>query len=358
MKELGGHSISEDQPQVKLHVNKNHPGGLWTIETQIGEAEPRIIPVFDCRQDSHKEDIARLLASYKRCVAFGVGLYGISVLVEDPRVGRNPDTWKAYYEAKEGRPLSSRIPIFAPPRFQHLYMDREVIDDDFRKFLETRETREQLFKSGVSFHLMVRVPKDAAYIHPVFIRDEGDWDASVFWWHDPDWEDISNLTYNLNPHATAGISSFNKSKEPPAFNFEGVIDFILQYKRAPFDFVVRDSECEGVGVMSSHTQIRPALKGEKKEWVIVRKGSMSADGLMKAISSPFPYRVLDEDKIADRGHPKDAILDELVSEVRDKTATNYEKRHQSKPFVNRALSFFDIREKRYSVLAKADVELK
>ena len=60
------------------------------------------------------------------------------------------------------------------------------------------------------------------------------------------------------------ISSFNKSKEPPAFDFEGVIDFILQYKRAPFDFVVRDSECEGVGVMSSHSQIRPALKEKKR----------------------------------------------------------------------------------------------
>ena len=150
MKEFDGHSTSENQSQVKLHVNKNHPGGLWTMEAQIGEAEPRIIPVFDCRQDSHKEDIARLLASYKRCVAFGVGLYGISVLVED-RVGRNPDTWKAYYEAKKDVRFLPEIPIFAPPRFQHLYMDREVIDDDFRKFLETREPENNSLRTAYLF---------------------------------------------------------------------------------------------------------------------------------------------------------------------------------------------------------------
>ena len=58
---------------------------------------------------------------------------------------------------------------------------------------------------------------------------------------------------------------------------------------------------------------------------------MSADGLMKAISSPFHIEFLTKIKSPTEGI-KDAILDELVNEVRDKTVASYEERHRPKPF--------------------------
>ena len=344
----------KEQPSRKdtesaVEINKNHPYGIWTIDINL-DGDRRQIPVFDCRDDSHKETIAQLLANYKVAAAFGVGLYGFSALVEDPRVGRNPGSWKVFYQAKIGRRLDKKIPIQATPKNFYRYMDKSIIHPAFRKYFDSRESRENLYKAGIAFHIMSPVPEDAHYIHPVFIQEHkvfltdenGNLTnivripcVSLFWWHDPDWEEISDRAEALNPHATAGISSANVSGKLPAFDFDGMVMFIENNHVAPFNFAVRDSENEHFQVRSSHPQFRPAFVGEKPEWVVLREGSISTEGFLKAIKSPFPARKLETTRMADRDYPDNFILDEKAFMVKETTLKSYEERHPPKRMVEK-----------------------
>lgn len=333
-----------ENQQYSVRVNKNHPYGIWTIDIDL-EEDKRQIPVFDCRNDSHKETIAQLLTNYKVAAAFGVGLYGFSALVEDPRVGCNPDSWKVFYQAKIGRSLDKKIPIQATPKNFYRYMDKSIIHSEFQKYFESRESREALHRAGVAFHLMSPIPQDTHYIHPVFIQEHEVFltnkhgvitnvikipCVSLFWWHDPDWEEISDRVEVLNPHATPGISSANASGKLPAFDFDGMVMFIEDNYTAPFHFAVRDSENERFRVRSSHPQFRPAFVGEKPEWIVLREGSISTDGFLKAINSPFPARKLETTSVADRDYPDETVLDEKVFAVRESTIKSYENRHRPK----------------------------
>src|SRR3989344_4800718 len=330
-----------------VEINKNHPYGIWTIDINL-EGDKRQIPVFDCRDDSHKETIAQLLANYKVAAAFGVGLYGFSALVEDPRVSRNPNSWKVFYQAKIGRSLDKKIPIQATPKNFYRYMDKSVIHHDFRRYFESRESRENLYKAGVAFHIMSPIPQDAHYIHPVFIQEHKVFLAnengnltnivripcvSLFWWHDPDWEEISDRVETLNPNATPGISSANASGKLPAFDFDGMVRFVEDNNAAPFHFAVRDSENEvdkrtkSEQVRSSFPQFRPAFVSEKPEWIVLREGAISTEGFLNAINSPFSARKIETTTMADRDHPNEIVLDEKVFAVRETTNTSYEERH-------------------------------
>src|SRR3989344_1438861 len=341
--------LSRKDTESAVTINKNHPYGIWTIDLNL-DGDRRQIPVFDCRDDSHKETVAQLLANYKVAAAFGVGLYGFSALVEDPRVGRNPDSWKVFYQAKIGRSLDKKIPIRTTPKNFYRYMDRSIIHPEFRKYFDSRESQEELYRKGVAFHLMSPIPKDAYYIHPVFIQEHdvflsnsnGDITnvvrmpcVSLFHWYDPDWEEISDRVEALNPHATPGISSANASGKLPAFDFDGIVYFIEDNHAAPFHFVVRDSENEAgkrpknEQVRSSLPQFRPAFVGEKPEWVVLREGAISTEGFLNAINSPFPARKLETTSIADRDHPNETVLDEKVFAVRESTVESFKERHPS-----------------------------
>ncbi|OGD95220.1 hypothetical protein A3A48_02880 [Candidatus Curtissbacteria bacterium RIFCSPLOWO2_01_FULL_37_9] len=332
-----------------VEINKNHPYGIWTIDINL-EGDRRQIPVFDCRDDSHKETIAQLLANYKVAAAFGVGLYGFSALVEDPRVGRNPESWKVFYQAKIGRSLDKRIPIQATPKNLYRYMDKSIVHPEFQRYFDSRESREDLYKAGVAFHIMSPIPQDAYYIHPVFIQEHkvfltdknGNLTntikvpcVSLCWWHDPDWEEISDRVEVLNPHATAGISSANASGKLPAFDFDGIVYFIEENHAAPFHFVVKDSENEvkkrtkREQVRSSFPQFRPAFVGEKPEWVVLREGAISMEGFLKAINSPFSARTIETTTMADRDHANETVLDEKVFAVRESTIESFKERHPS-----------------------------
>lgn len=341
---------NKEDIESAVRVNKNHPHGIWTIDISL-DGDRRQIPVLDCRDDRHKETVAQLLANYKVAAAFGVGLYGFSALVEDPRVGRNPDSWKVFYQAKIGRSLDKRIPIQATPKNFYRYMDKSIIHPEFRRYFDSRESREDLYKAGVAFHLMSPIPQDAHYIHPVFIQEHkvfltdenGEITnivkmpcVSLFWWYDPDWEEISDRVEVLNPHATSGISSANASGKLPAFDLDGIVSFVEDNNAAPFHFVVRDSENEGEKkrkkeqVRSSFPQFRPAFVGERPEWVVLREGSISTEGFLNAINSPFPARKLDTTQIADRDWPESQILDEKVFAVKEATVKSYTQRHPLK----------------------------
>jgi len=339
--------LSRKDTESAVTINKNHPYGIWTIDLNL-DGDRRQIPVFDCRDDSHKETIAQLLANYKVAAAFGVGLYGFSALVEDPRVGHNPDSWKVFYQAKIGRSLDKKIPIQATPKNFYRYMDKSVIHHDFRRYFESRESRENLYKAGVAFHIMSPIPQDAHYIHPVFIQEHKVFLAnengnltnivripcvSLFWWHDPDWEEISDRVETLNPNATPGISSANASGKLPAFDFDGMVRFVEDNNAAPFHFAVRDSENEvekrtkSEQVRSSFPQFRPAFVSEKPEWIVLREGAISTEGFLNAINSPFSARKIETTTMADRDHPNEIVLDEKVFAVRETTNKSYEERH-------------------------------
>jgi len=326
----------KDIGEQKLVVNKNHPFGLWSIDLKL-ENDRRQLPVFDCREESHKEPVAQLLASYNIAAAFGVGLYGFSALVEDPRVGKHPDSWKAFYQAKIGRSLDKKIPIQTTPKNMFRYMNKNIIHPEFRRYFESRESAEELYEKGVALHIMSPIPNDAHYIHPVFIMNHKVFledgtvvempVVSLFNWYDPDWYEISDRIGVYNPHATPGISSANASGQAPAYDFYGITKFITDNEAAPFDLAIRDSENEGKGVRSSHPQFRPAFVGEKPEWVVIREGAMSTEGFLHAINSPFRARKLDTTTLADRDHSDEEVLDESVLKVKNDTDKSYTERH-------------------------------
>lgn len=335
--------------QQKVDVDlKRCENGILELDVKIGK-QRRIIPVFSCREDSHKEEIARRFARYETAVAFGVGLYGVSCLVEDPRKGQNTESWKSFYEAKQGREVTSRIPIYIPPKYLYRVMDMGIVHQDFRRYFDSRESREGLFRQAVACHFILPIPDDADYIHPVFITTPEDWEksnkpedqwlqystVSDFWWHDPDWEDISNIIELFNPDALPGISSFNPHLKLPAFNLNGVINFIQTEGICPFDFAVQDPIGEPVGVNSSHLQIKPAFVGEPAEWVVYREGARSVEGFLRAIDSSFPARIVEGATLADRGYPADVNLDPLIEEVRDRTEQDYRARHPKRNLLQR-----------------------
>ncbi|MDP3982984.1 MAG: hypothetical protein Q8Q65_02825 [bacterium] len=315
--------------------------GPWIMDVNIDGFRKKI-PVYHCREDSQKERIARHFARGDLCVAFGVGNYGTAVLLDDPRRMVNPNAWKGFFNLKPTRELHDKVPIFIPPKDFHKVVDFDAMHPEFAKFLRDREQREKLWRDGVVFHLVAPVPDNAHYIHPILITTTDDLikankppeqmvpknTASVFWWHDPDWEDIVDMVTRYNPFGKAGISSFNDHREQPAYTFEEVVEFVLKKKRSPFDFVVRDEVGESVGVKSSHPQFRIPLRGEPPEWIVIRHGSISIDGWLKATNSPFGARVLSTATVAARATSPDINLDELVFTVRDRTLANYQVRHK------------------------------
>lgn len=312
----------------------------WLLNVGIGDKHKQV-RVYHCREDSQKEAIARGLAEGKPCVAFGVGLYGLSVVVDDPRRKKNPNTADAFFAAKSGRDPHAKIPIFMPPKDMYLVADRDVMHPEFAKYLGDREKREKLWESGVAFHLVLPVPKNAHYVNEVLITTPDDLKyarkpeeqmvnvntVSAFWWHDPDWEEIADMVKKYNPFGIAGISSFNEHGQQPAYTFDEVIKFIYETGKCPFDMVVRDEIGEPIGVKSSHPQYRVPLKGEKAEWIVVRHGAIDIDKWLKAVDSPFPARKLSTATVAVRASTPDTDLSDLVFEVRDKTIEDYNRRH-------------------------------
>lgn len=324
--------------EIKYPKDSKKP---WLMDVKIGNQNKQV-EVFHCREDSQKEMIARRLAEGTPCVAFGVGLYGLSVVVDDPRRKKNPYAMDAFFVAKLGRNPHAKIPIFISPKDMYLVIDWDAMHPEFAKYLQVREQREKLWREGVAFHLVVPVPKDAHYIHDVLITTPEDLKyakkpeeqmvdrntVSAFWWHDPDWEEIADKVKRYNPFGIAGISSFNEHGQQPAYTFKEVIKFIYETGKCPFSMVVRDEIGEAIGVKSSHPQYRVPFKGEPAEWVVVRHGAISIDRWLAATDSPFPARKLISATVAARASSREEDLSDLVFEVRDKTIEDYKRRHQ------------------------------
>ncbi|MBI2019091.1 hypothetical protein HYS95_00290 [Candidatus Daviesbacteria bacterium] len=329
--------------QIKIIVDVRRysdPRKPWVMDVTIGDTSKQV-PVYHCREDSHQEEIAKEFANGKACVAFGVGLYGVAGMVADPRTKRNSEGAEIFFRAKTNRDPHAKVPIFITPRDMHQVIDFDAMHPKFAKLFSNREWRENLWRNGVSFHIVFPVPKDAHYIHPVLITTPEDLKhankpeeqmvsvntVSAFWWHDPDWQRIAYRAASYNPFGFAGISSFNEHKQAPAWIFNDLSTFIHQTGKCPFDMVVRDEIGEPVSVRSSHPQYRVPLKGEQAEWIVIRHGSISIDRWLKAVGSPFPARRLATATVAARATSSEKDLSELVFTVRDKTIEDYCRRH-------------------------------
>lgn len=324
---------------VKYPSNRSMP---WLMDVKIGDQRKRV-PVYHCREDLHKEAIAKHFADSEVCVAFGVGNYGVAILLDDPRRTKHPDAWKGFSRIKPDREPFDKVPIFISPKDFHQVVDFDAMHPEFARLLRDRDWREKLWRDGVSFHIVVPVPADAHYIHPILITTPQDLKkagkpaeqlvnvntASIFRWHDPDWLEIADIITRYNPFGTAGISSFNEHGEQSVYIFDEAVEWVIKKKRCPFDFVVRDEVGESVGVRSSHPQIRVPLRGESPEWIGLRHGAISFEGWLRAINSPFGIRVLPTAKVASRATTPDTNLDDLVFEVKRRTLESYRRRHPS-----------------------------
>ena len=303
-----------------------HLNGDCRLEIILNETS-KVLPVYNIRNDSNKESIAKALVSGKPVAAFGVGNYGLAVGIDNPRRERFPDSWKEFWKFKPVRPHDAHIPILLPPKYWNSIVDFDKIHQGF-KGLFTREKLKKLYYDAVIFHIVAPTYDFAPHINiPALITDEnGTKSVSAFWWDDPDMEEIADLAIRLDPFMLIGISSFNDHGENPAFNYEEVIGYVLKKKKIPFDFIVRDPIGESVEVKSSHPQFKVPEKGEKPVWKVVRRGSRSVNKFLNATGLQFEAEGENSAPYAPRAHSAETNLDNLVDLVHDLTLKDFSRR--------------------------------
>lgn len=343
-----GTEVTRSRP-VEIDIDKNPKGlpeGTWMMKIDLGEEERRV-PVYNCREDSHHELIATHMANHEAAVIFGVGLYGLGALIHDPRVDRFEGSHRPFFEAKSGRTQLDRIPLQTPPKYLLEYMDITKVHRDFRRYFETREAREDFWKI-TSIHILGPVKQNSPRIHNIFVTTPEIWrqknaprdqwrnypTASFFWWHDPDWEQIADIIERKNPDSIMGISSFNAHNEDPAWNFDGILDFVKAKRIVPFKLVVRDPIGESVEVRSSFTQLEVPSTDDEPEWVVYRDGPTDLDDAMNRLAKRFGvrhgYRRVEGAKLAARGHAKDVNLQSKMDLVQKLVQEDYKRRHKNK----------------------------
>lgn len=347
-------SLRFEQLPPKVSIDVSYPrgeSGPWRVDVSK-QARTHQIKAYDIRDDSQKSEIAAEIAGHRRGVGFGVGLYGAFVLLNDPR-RTIPEIDPADYftQLKPTRAPHEKVTTYVPPKDVYGLIDFDKIHPQFRELLRSREWRENAWRQGVSFHLVVPTPDHAHFLHPLLVTTPEDLvkagkppdqqvsvnTTSAFWWHDPDMEEVAERVATLNPFGFVGMSSFNEHGKQPAYTFEDVLRLIQTTGVTP-DFIIRDRIGEAVGVKSSHPQIRVPLVGESAEWILVRHGSISIDGWLQAIDSPFPARGHESAAWATRADSRTTNLDNRVFKVRDEVEEDYQRRHPSSGYLRRAIS--------------------
>ena len=317
----------EDRNQevkLNLDVKKNGPKGIWYIDVNINNKRLPPIPVFHIREDSHKKDIAQALVSGEPVVAFGIGNYGLAIGVEDPRRGRNPNSWNGWWDFKPERPIESKVPILLPWKHWSRVMDKRKLHPNIRP-LFTYEKLKQLYRDGIVFHIKTATYDRAPHIdNRCFIQEEnGKRMISLLFGDDPDIYEVADLAFRFDPQVLVGISSYNPRGENPAFSFEEVLEMILRTKKVGFKYLVRDEVGEAVGVRSSMS----IFVVEEDHFYEQRRGSISKEKFIQALALNNTYVRSDNNPVyAARGHKKNRTLDNLVEEVQRRS---YEK-HNSR----------------------------
>lgn len=316
--------VLRDAPQDSIDM----PEKSRLLHVAFRNGREKIIPVLDCRQDSHHEMIASIAASGKPFTYFGVGLYGLSAVVESPNVNPDARGSRAFFEAKSGRKETDKVPVFGSPKDLKKMMDIDLVHPEFRRFLDDPD---YMWKLGNALHIVAPI-KDDPRIDQVFVttpevaKEKGLPEqkvntASFFWWDDPDGEKISKRISELSPEGVGGISSFNEHGEAPAWNLDGVIDFVSKKGIAPFDMVVTDSIAEPIGVTSSFDQVGIPTIYDDPVWKFYREGPLNKDRfvgeLNRKYGTDFGYVVVPTAKIASRLNADEAYLDDALQHVQN-----------------------------------------
>lgn len=316
--------------------------GPWQFTVATEEAEASV-PVFDIRDDRHHPEIAKRIASYQSFVAHGAGVYGISVALRDPRMKSHPDRSQVFKDAKPDRSDHDKIPLFAPPKYTLQLVDTGKIHPEMRKYF-TRNQMEKAWRIGV-YHIILPILGPHPSVHPLLVTYPEDWEASKkpkaqhlpiptfsqIWWHDADYEHVSDISYLENPYASTAISSFNETGEPSAYQLEDAGTYVVNKRRLPFDFITHDSIGEKIPMESSHPQIRPAFVWEEPAWYVHRLGSTSVEAIIRqGIKSDLPIIKLEGAKVASRSRDNDFDITPLVFEFMQEIGENYNRRHPTK----------------------------
>lgn len=328
-----------DESSTVTYKVEKPDSGPWKFIVSTEEAEATV-PVFDIRNSTHHQEIGKRIAIYQSFIAHGAGVYGISVALADPRMTSHPDRSGIFKEAKHDRSNHDKLPLFAPPKYTLPLVDTGIIHPEMRKHF-TREQMDNSWKIGV-YHIILPILTPHASVHPLLVTYPEDWEASEkpkaqylpvptfsqIWWHDEDYEHVSDISYLENSYATTAISSFNEHLEPSAYQLEDAGAYVVAKRRLPFDFIVHDSIGEQIPMESSHPQIRPAFRWEEPAWYIHRFGSTSVDAVVRqGIRSDLPIITLDGAKVASRSRDDDYDITPMVFEFMRKIDENYSRRH-------------------------------
>lgn len=185
--------------------------------------------------------------------------------------------------------------------------------------LRRKCVRRRLWEHGAPFHAILPTRKRSPYIDSAFVTFPHELPEelrvpyptmSIFWMEDPAWHNLARLAKRFNTHSLLGVSSLNTHGEEPPYTYAELIAQMEHKPEWDFDIIVVDEIAEAAEIKSSHTQIRFPSCHDPPECVVVRIGSLSPEGFHKL--TDLSVRVHEQVRLAARGHPADAVLDDRV----------------------------------------------
>lgn len=332
----------ETEPFFHIGNAEGYPEGVRAIifDSEIGK-EP--VPIFDVRQLGHHALIAQRYATYGELgVVHGIGLYGAVWPIKSPSAGAEESYSQLISKFKPGRSSLDKLPLYIRPKHLGQLVDVAQIHEEFRLYFESEEAIDKLYRSAPAIHLIVPVAENAD-VDDVFITHPDDWKAkevdedqhmgvptvSAFYWYDPMFDHIAELTEERLNDGSIAISSFNKHGEEPAWNFEGLLKYLeqnVQENGCPFDYVVYDPLLNEESVGSSFVQVAPPLVGEEPKWKVYRTGPTNIEAYLHRIGSHHDYRIVRGARQAARRPDLDGVdLDEEMLRVQQIVASEQSK---------------------------------
>lgn len=329
-------SISQVEKTI-YPEGKNVPHLRFSL---VGEPA-RDIPLLSVRDSSHHETIARIASSGQKVIFVAGGVVGALIAVE--RTDNDDPKAYEFWDIKPGRPDFAKVPMLLKHESQEAVIDWEKVHPGL-KFLRDVEQRQKL--SG-EYPLHVIWPfntQDVLTDRTVFVTTAEDTQnlpadmqvnndtVCLFFHRDEDWLQVAQAGSKANERARWGVTSCNPHKRMPPFTLEEFKTEILDRAEqgamvweTSASAIIDDPIANLVDVGSSHTQIRIQQEGEVDldgEAVVptifvVRKGSLSTEGLRRLVEDQFPGRgikvqELPSAKIASRKHPEDMSLDDRL----------------------------------------------
>lgn len=300
------------------------------------------IPLLSVRDSSHHEHIAAVASSGKKVIFVAGGVVGALIAVERTD-NQDPKAYE-FWDIKPGRPDFAKVPMLLKHESQAEVIDWNQVHPGLR-FLQNLEDRKKL--SG-PYPLHVIWPfdsRDRLTDRTVFVTTPQDTlnlpedmqvnvdTVCLFFHRDADWLRVAQLGSVVNERARWGVTSCNPHKRKPPFSLEEFKADLIQRSAQGEQIwesnaaaIIDDPISNIADVGSSHTQVRVQHQGEANlsgdmdtpTLFVVRRGSLSTEGLKAHIARQFPDRridvqVLPSSKLASRKHSDDMVLDDRLN---------------------------------------------